>query len=84
MGKLATQPEILFAAHKREFTSLLDLSERLGSDSLLVQANNGNISIKLDGTLWIKASGKWLANAQREETFIPVDLAAVQDPCRRM
>jgi len=32
------------------------LSARVGSDPLLVQASNGNTSIKLDGILWIKAS----------------------------
>jgi rhamnose utilization protein RhaD (predicted bifunctional aldolase and dehydrogenase) len=79
MGTQAVQSEILLTAHKKELASLRALSEQLGSDPLLVQANNGNTSIKLDGKLWIKASGKWLANAQREEIFIPVDLAAFQE-----
>ena len=46
---------------------------------MLVQANNGNTSEKIDGILWIKASGKWLANAKQEETFIPVELTAVKE-----
>jgi rhamnose utilization protein RhaD (predicted bifunctional aldolase and dehydrogenase) len=67
--------------------ALTCLSATLGRNPLLVQAGTGNTSIKSDGTLWIKASGKWLANAGREDTFIPVDLAAVRgfalrdEPC---
>jgi rhamnose utilization protein RhaD (predicted bifunctional aldolase and dehydrogenase) len=53
---------------------LRDLSARLGNDALLVQASSGNTSIKLGDTLWIKASGKWLAHAADAATFVPVDL----------
>ncbi|HVW85818.1 MAG TPA: class II aldolase/adducin family protein [Bryobacteraceae bacterium] len=55
--------------------SLLEVSARVGSDPLLVQAATGNTSIKLDGVLWIKASGKWLAHANTEDILIPVNLA---------
>jgi rhamnose utilization protein RhaD (predicted bifunctional aldolase and dehydrogenase) len=55
--------------------SLLDLSVRIGRNPLLVQASSGNTSLKVDGTLWIKASGKWLAYADREEILVPVNLA---------
>lgn len=41
---------------------------------MLVQAATGNTSIKLDDVLWIKASGKWLAHAGREEILVPVSL----------
>jgi rhamnose utilization protein RhaD (predicted bifunctional aldolase and dehydrogenase) len=44
-----------------------------------VQASNGNASIKLEGILWIKASGKWLAHATQEEMFVPLELAAVRE-----
>ncbi|HEY3453086.1 MAG TPA: class II aldolase/adducin family protein [Bryobacteraceae bacterium] len=54
--------------------SLLDLSVRIGRNPLLVQASSGNTSLKIDDTLWIKASGKWLAYADREEILVPVDL----------
>jgi Uncharacterized conserved protein len=54
------------------------LSAGVGRDPLLVQASNGNTSIKLDGILWIKASGKWLAHAMQEEMFVPLDLVEVQ------
>jgi rhamnose utilization protein RhaD (predicted bifunctional aldolase and dehydrogenase) len=58
-----------------EIDSLLDVSARIGGEPLLVQAGTGNTSIKLDGVLWIKASGKWLAHATRDEILIPVNLA---------
>lgn len=61
-----------------EIAALVDLSARLGNDSLLVQASTGNTSIKLDGTLWIKASGKWLADARQEEILVPVPLPEVK------
>ena len=71
----AAQIPYLLARHESELAALRDLSARVGSDPLLVQASNGNTSIKLDGTLWIKASGKWLADAMREEVLVPVELA---------
>jgi rhamnose utilization protein RhaD (predicted bifunctional aldolase and dehydrogenase) len=54
------------------------LSARLGRDPLLVQGGGGNASIKIGDTLWVKASGKWLAHAEREDIFVPVGLAAVR------
>lgn len=54
---------------------MLELSARLGSNPLLVQAGTGNTSVKIDGVLWIKASGKWLAHAGHDEILVPVDLA---------
>jgi rhamnose utilization protein RhaD (predicted bifunctional aldolase and dehydrogenase) len=52
---------------------LRNLSVKLGRDPLLVQAASGNTSIKLGDELWIKASGKWLADAGWDEIFVPVD-----------
>jgi len=54
---------------------LLAVSARIGADPMLVQAATGNTSVKLDGVLWIKASGKWLAHAGRDEILVPVSLA---------
>ena len=47
----------------------------IGRDPLLVQGAGGNVSWKEGDTLWIKASGTWLARADKEDIFIPVDLA---------
>ncbi|MBT8544351.1 class II aldolase [Polynucleobacter paneuropaeus] len=49
----------------------------IGGDSLLVQGAGGNISWKDRGTLWIKASGMWMADVKRKNIFVPVDLLAL-------
>jgi rhamnose utilization protein RhaD (predicted bifunctional aldolase and dehydrogenase) len=69
----------LSATNQSELTRLRELSVRIGSDPLLTQASTGNSSIKLDGVLWIKASGKWMADAIREDILIPLDLADVKE-----
>jgi rhamnose utilization protein RhaD (predicted bifunctional aldolase and dehydrogenase) len=74
----AAQPNFLSARHESELACLRDFSARVGNDPLLVQASNGNTSIKLGETLWIKASGKWLANAMQEEILVPLELAKVR------
>ena len=60
---------------------LRELTRRVGSNPLLAQASTGNTSIKLDGVLWIKASGRWMADAQQNEILIPLDLAEVHREC---
>ncbi len=61
-----------------EIDELLEVSARIGADPLLIQAATGNTSLKRDGVLWIKASGKWLAHADHEDILIPVDLAGTR------
>src|SRR5215472_16792381 len=68
---------------KTEISSLRELSARVGGNLLLTQASAGNISIKLDGTLWIKASGKWMADATREDILTSLDLAEVRTCVRQ-
>ena len=80
---LATQPRLSLRPQREEIASLRNLSARVGCDPQLVQGNNGNISLKLDGVLWIKASGKCLANAKQEDTFVPIELAVVKESLRR-
>jgi rhamnose utilization protein RhaD (predicted bifunctional aldolase and dehydrogenase) len=53
------------------------MSARLGGNADLIQAGGGNTSIKLDGKLWVKASGKWLIHAASEEMFLPIPLADI-------
>jgi rhamnose utilization protein RhaD (predicted bifunctional aldolase and dehydrogenase) len=60
-----------------EFGKLRALSACIGANPLLIQGAGGNTSIKHDGLLWIKASGKWLAHAGSENIFVPVRLAPV-------
>ncbi|MBI5922473.1 MAG: class II aldolase [Betaproteobacteria bacterium] len=47
---------------------------RIGADPLLVQGAGGNASWKDGGTLWVKASGTWLADAEINDIFVPADL----------
>lgn len=57
---------------------LIDLSCALGADPSLVQGGGGNLSKKIDGTLWVKASGFWLSEARDRDIYVPVDLAAIR------
>ncbi len=57
-----------------KLTAIVSLSARLGRNLSLVQAASGNTSLKHDGILWVKASGKWLADAQTENIFVPIGL----------
>lgn len=66
-----------------ELDELLASSAQIGRDPLLTQASAGNTWIKIDGRLWIKASGKWLANALQEDIFVPVDLLELRNCVRQ-
>lgn len=54
---------------------VIDYCAEVGADALLVQGAGGNVSWKDGDTLWVKASGTWLADAARKDIFVPVDLA---------
>lgn len=71
------------AASQLELKCLLELTARIGNDPLLTQASTGNSSVKLDEVLWIKASGKWMANAMRDDILIPLKLKDVTECLRR-
>lgn len=51
---------------------------QIGADPLLVQGAGGNVSWKDGDTLWIKASGTWLVEAESKEIFVPVNLTFLQ------
>jgi len=55
-----------------------EISASIGADPMLTQGAGGNTSIKLDGKLWIKASGTWLADAADQSTFISLNLEGVR------
>ena len=67
----------------RELDALRDLTESAGKNPLLAQASTGNSSLKVGDILWIKASGKWMADALRDDIFIPLRLAEVKQCLRR-
>ena len=55
-----------------EFVSL---SQEIGVQPLLVQGPGGNTSVKIDGQMWVKASGTELAEALDKSIFVAVDPA---------
>lgn len=59
-------------------TDLDAIAMRLGRDFDLVQGAGGNISVKADNVLWVKASGKRLVDAGKENIFVGVDLAQLR------
>jgi rhamnose utilization protein RhaD (predicted bifunctional aldolase and dehydrogenase) len=61
-----------------DVAQLESLCARLGADPQYVQGGGGNASLKHEDALWVKASGTWLANATREQIFVPVRLDAVR------
>jgi rhamnose utilization protein RhaD (predicted bifunctional aldolase and dehydrogenase) len=67
-------PATYISAGKVELNALREMSARLGSNPLLVQASSGNTSVKIDDVLWIKASGKWLIQAEDDDFLVPVRL----------
>ncbi|OYX42586.1 MAG: hypothetical protein B7Z02_11360 [Rhodobacterales bacterium 32-67-9] len=57
---------------------LAELSARIGSDPLLIQAAGGNTSVKAGDVMWIKASGTLLADALQRDIFVACDLPAMR------
>ena len=55
-------------------TAVIEYCSTIGADPLLVQGAGGNVSWKNGDTLWVKASGTWLAEAAEKNIFVPVDL----------
>ncbi len=55
--------------------SVLEYCTLIGADPMLVQGAGGNVSWKDGDTLWVKASGTWLADARTKEIFVPVDFS---------
>ncbi|MBO8240544.1 class II aldolase [Prochlorococcus marinus XMU1412] len=54
--------------------SLLEISQKVGADKLLVQGPGGNISYKNDNILYIKSSGQKLVDAKKRNIFVKTDL----------
>jgi rhamnose utilization protein RhaD (predicted bifunctional aldolase and dehydrogenase) len=73
---------------KDDLAALARLSERIGGDIALVQGAGGNTSIKLGSVLWVKASGRRLADALRTDIFVAVSLdearAAIETGAERI
>ena len=57
------------------FAAFRTLSARLGRDPLQVQGPGGNTSLKDGSTMWVKASGTALSQAEAADIFVAIDLA---------
>ncbi len=66
-----------------EFQALRDFSARVGADPFLTQAAGGNTSLKDGDTLWIKASGTWLAHACERDIMVPVRIRPLIEAVER-
>ena len=62
-----------------DFDAFCALSAKLGQDPMRVQGPGGNTSIKDGNTLWIKASGTELADADGKPIFLAVDRTAAKE-----
>jgi ribulose-5-phosphate 4-epimerase/fuculose-1-phosphate aldolase len=62
-----------------ELSDLVQLSIRLGADLRLAQGAGGNLSVKTDGVLWIKASGTRLGQAAERDIFVPMAAQATRE-----
>ena len=54
---------------------ILTYCSAIGVDRDFIQGAGGNVSWKEEGVLWVKASGTWLADAESDDIFVPVDLS---------
>jgi rhamnose utilization protein RhaD (predicted bifunctional aldolase and dehydrogenase) len=61
-----------------DLARLKSVSARLGADPLRIQGPGGNTSVKVGARMWIKASGTELAEAERRDIFVVVDLDAMR------
>lgn len=59
---------------KHEAKNMREYCARIANDPLLVQGGGGNASWKDGDTLWVKASGTWLADARTQDIFVDIDL----------
>jgi len=60
-----------------DLETLKQISYDIGIRKELIQGAGGNTSYKIGNTLWIKASGTRLENAQKDSIFIPLKLQEV-------
>ena len=65
---------VLFVDSNESLDRLRAISVSMGRDPALTQASGGNTSLKEDGTLWVKASGKNLACAEKENIFVKLSM----------
>ena len=62
-----------------EYRLFLKYSKEIGMDPSMVQAAGGNTSLKQGNTMWVKASGKWLLDAQSNELMVPMSISKIKE-----
>lgn len=66
-----------------EFERFLALSKEIGGDILKTQGAGGNTSLKDGDTMWVKASGTWLAQAGDRDIMVPVRASPLLEALRQ-
>lgn len=72
--------ETLPPPHHKEsimYEDFIKNCKQLGEDITAIQGSGGNTSMKLDDIMYIKASGTWLADAQKTNIFTCVSVKSV-------
>jgi rhamnose utilization protein RhaD (predicted bifunctional aldolase and dehydrogenase) len=62
-----------------EYGLFLKYSKEIGMDPTMIQAAGGNTSLKRGNTMWVKASGKWLCDAQSNELMVPMSISKIKE-----
>ena len=62
-----------------EYGLFLKYSKEIGMDPTMIQAAGGNTSLKQGNTMWVKASGKWLCDAQSNELMVPMSISKIKE-----
>lgn len=62
----------------KDIDELVYICRLYGNDSDMVQAGGGNASVKINGHMWIKASGVMLKEIQAKRDFVRIDLNKVR------
>jgi len=58
----------------KDLDRLIAYSRVIGATPHMIQAAGGNTSVKSDGVMWIKASGRWLSDIVDRNGFLAMDV----------
>ncbi|MGE3622908.1 MAG: class II aldolase/adducin family protein [Bdellovibrionales bacterium] len=70
-------------AEPGDFSDFRAFAAAVGRNPLYAQGAGGNVSIKHDGAMWIKASGAWLSDAARQNIFAVINHEACRSQLDR-
>lgn len=69
---------IIQKSESLELEELKVISSQMGNNKALIQGSGGNTSLKEGNILFVKASGKKLSEAKKENIFVPIDLVDIR------